>query len=71
MGERTRELTVLIFGDVGVFILSLWLTLLLRYLTIPSFELFSAHLGPFIILAFVCLFVFYIAGFYDKLFRNF
>ncbi len=66
MGERTRELTVLIFGDVGVFILSLWLTLLLRYLTIPSFELFSAHLGPFIILSTVWLFVFYIAGFYDK-----
>ena len=66
MGERTRELTVLILGDVSVFILSLWLTLLLRYLAIPSFELFMVHLGPFLILSTTGLFIFYIAGLYDK-----
>jgi lipopolysaccharide/colanic/teichoic acid biosynthesis glycosyltransferase len=66
MGDRTRELTVLILGDVGVFFLSLWLTLFLRYLSIPSWELFVVHLWPFTILATAWLFVFYIAGLYDK-----
>ena len=66
MGERTRELTVLIIGDVSVFIISLWLTLLLRYFSIPSFELFVEHLVPFLLLSAAWLFVFYIAGLYDK-----
>lgn len=66
MGERTRELTVLILGDVSVFILSLWLTLFLRYLSIPSLDLFLVHLAPFSMLTGAWLFVFYIAGLYDK-----
>ena len=66
MGERTRELSVLILGDVSVFILSLWLTLFLRYLSIPSYELFVDHLVPFLLLSAAWLFVFYIAGLYDK-----
>ncbi len=66
MGERTRELTLLILGDVSVFIVSLWLTLFVRYLAIPSLSFFGDHLGPFIILSAVWLFVFYLAGLYDK-----
>jgi lipopolysaccharide/colanic/teichoic acid biosynthesis glycosyltransferase len=66
MGDRTRELSVLIIGDVAVFISALWLTLLVRYLSIPSFELFFDHLGPFIILSTVWIFIFYIGGMYDK-----
>ena len=66
MGERTRELTVLILGDISVFILSLWVTLLVRYLSLPSWENFSNHLGPFLILSTVWIFIFYIAGLYDK-----
>ncbi len=66
MGERTRELTVLILGDIAVFIVSLWLTLLFRYLAIPSWEKFGEHLGPFLLLSTVWLFVFYMAGLYDK-----
>lgn len=66
MGERTRELTLLILGDVGFFILALWLTLLVRYFSFPSFTLFYSHIGPFLILSAVWLFVFYIAGLYDK-----
>lgn len=66
MGERTRELALLIFGDVTIFILSLWLTLLFRYVSIPSWGLFSDHLGPFLLLSTIWLFVFYIAGLYDK-----
>lgn len=66
MGERTRELTVLILGDISVFILSLWVTLAVRYLSLPSWELFADHLGPFLILSTVWIFIFYIAGLYDK-----
>jgi lipopolysaccharide/colanic/teichoic acid biosynthesis glycosyltransferase len=66
MGERTRELTVLILGDISVFILSLWVTLLVRYLSLPSWENFSNHLGPFLILSTVWIFIFYMAGLYDK-----
>lgn len=66
MGERTRELTILILGDVSVFIISLWLTLFLRYLSIPSLDLFLVHLVPFMLLTGAWLFVFYIAGLYDK-----
>lgn len=66
MGERTRELALLIIGDILFFVVALWLMLLVRYLSIPSTELFSDHLGPFLTLSAVWLFVFYIAGLYDK-----
>ncbi len=66
MGERVRELTVLIIGDIVAIVLALWLTLFFRYLSIPSWELFFNHLGPFLILSTVWLFIFYIAGLYDK-----
>ena len=66
MGERTRELTLLILGDIFFFILALWLTLTFRYLSFPDSETFVNHLGPFLILSTVWLFVFYIAGLYDK-----
>lgn len=66
MGERVRELTVLITGDIVAIVLALWLTLFFRYLSIPSWELFLDHLGPFLILSTVWLFIFYIAGLYDK-----
>jgi lipopolysaccharide/colanic/teichoic acid biosynthesis glycosyltransferase len=66
MGERTRELTVLILGDIIAFILALWFTLLVRYVSIPSGELFYGHLGPFLIISTVWLFIFFVAGLYDK-----
>jgi lipopolysaccharide/colanic/teichoic acid biosynthesis glycosyltransferase len=66
MGERTRELSLLIFGDILFFVVGLWLTLLVRYLDIPGYELFADHLGPFLVLSTAWLFIFYIAGLYDK-----
>ncbi len=66
MGERTRELLILLAGDIGFFVLALWLTLTVRYLSFPSWELFGDHLGPFLILSTVWLAIFYIAGLYDK-----
>lgn len=66
MGERSRELLVLISGDIVIFLVSLWLTLLLRYLSIPSTDLLFNHLGPFLLLSSIWLLIFYMAGLYDK-----
>ncbi len=66
MGERTRELLILVGGDMLVFFTALWLTLLIRYLEWPSFELFSVHFWPFFVLSSIWLFIYYIGGLYDK-----
>lgn len=66
MGERARELWLLVGGDSLFFIIALWLTLFLRYLSIPDVDLFVVHFGPFFIISIVWLFIFYIAGLYDK-----
>lgn len=66
MGERTRELLILIAGDAVCFVSALWLTLLVRYAALPSEELLKSHLGPFLILTGVWIGTFYIAGLYDK-----
>lgn len=66
MGERSRELLVLITGDIVCFVISLYLTLLIRYLELPSVALLEAHVGPFLALSGVWLFIFYVAGLYDK-----
>lgn len=66
MGERTRELFILVLGDVICFSVALWLTLLVRYLEWPGSERLDAHFAPFLTLSAIWLFVFYIAGLYDK-----
>ena len=66
MGERTRELFILIAGDIFFFVAALWLTLTVRYLAIPDYQLFAVHVGPFLTISAVWIFVFYIAGLYDK-----
>jgi lipopolysaccharide/colanic/teichoic acid biosynthesis glycosyltransferase len=66
MGERTRELMVLILGDLFVFLSALWITLAVRYLAIPSTEQLSNHFGPFLLLSGIWLVTFYIGGLYDK-----
>lgn len=66
MGERTRELLILIIGDTICFVTAVWLTLFVRYLEWPSVENVNAHLGPFLILTAVWLFLFFSAGLYDK-----
>lgn len=66
MGERTRELILLVIGDILCFNVALWLTLFVRYLQIPGGELLSSHLGPFFVLSGVWIFIFYISGLYDK-----
>lgn len=66
MGERARELWILVCGDSLFFVIALWLTLFLRYLSVPDADLFAIHVGPFLIISLVWLFIFYIAGLYDK-----
>ncbi len=64
---------LLFFGDLGVFCLSLWLTLLARYGGLPAEEIREAYFGAFGFLFAVWLLVFYMAGLYGKrvlLFRS-
>lgn len=58
--------TFLIFlGDVAMFYGALWLTLLVRYLDLPSVEQFLQHAGPFTYLFAMWVVVFYIASLYE------
>ena len=66
MGERSRELLILVLGDIIIFVVTLWLTLLVRYFEIPTAERLNDHYGPFLLLTGVWLFIYYIAGLYDK-----
>lgn len=61
-----REYAVLLIGDVVVFIASLWLTLTIRYLEIPTSNLFEQHLVPFSVLFVVWIAVFFLAGLYGR-----
>ena len=66
MGERLRELLILITGDVFVFNFALWCTLLVRYFEVPSVALLKLHLPPFLTLTAIWVLVFFALGLYDK-----
>src|SRR5690349_16940999 len=57
---------VLFFGDLSVFLLSLWLSLFLRTFSTPSQDLFITHLIPFSALFAVWILIFYISGLYER-----
>lgn len=57
---------ILAAGDIVIFIAALWLTLVLRYGSIPHKSVFYAHLAPFSLLFVLWLLVFFIAGLYEK-----
>lgn len=61
-----RAATLLFFGDIGIFAISLFVTLLLRYGTGFDFAIFQLHIGPFTLLFFIWALVFYISGLYGK-----
>ncbi len=65
-GFHRNEPILLFLGDVVAFLLSLWLTLFIRYWTIPSATLFLTLLTPFAILFFVWAIIFFISGLYEK-----
>jgi exopolysaccharide biosynthesis polyprenyl glycosylphosphotransferase len=56
---------ILVLGDILIFYLSLFLTLILRY-KIFVFEKFSGHFLPFTLILILWILVFYIAGIYEK-----
>jgi len=61
-----KEPLILLLGDIGSFVLALWLSLFIRNLEVPSQDLFLIHLLPFGLLFIVWIFVFYISGLYEK-----
>lgn len=64
--SNKRESLILFLGDISVFVVSLWVTLLIRYGKAPSIELFQSHLTPFSIIFALWALVFFIAGLYEK-----
>lgn len=63
---NNREFNILFLGDIVFFGFSLWLSLLLRNLSIPSIDIFLKHIVPFGVLLLLWLLVFYSAGLYEK-----
>lgn len=57
---------MLLFGDIFFFILALWLTLVIRYTSLPDTTLFYNHIIPFSFLFAVWVIIFFISGLYDK-----
>ena len=66
MAFDRRETAILLIGDFLILAASLWVALLLRNLAIPSFGYFEQNLIPFLPVFLLSLFVFYIAGLYEK-----
>ena len=61
-----RDPFVLLVGDVVTFVLALWVTLAIRSFELPSLDLFLQHLAPFSILFIAWVFVFMLAGLYNR-----
>lgn len=61
-----KEPVLLFIGDICILILSLVLTLTIRYGSVPSYLNFERHLIPFSILFMAFLLVNFIAGLYEK-----
>jgi exopolysaccharide biosynthesis polyprenyl glycosylphosphotransferase len=56
----------LFLGDVFFFLIALWVSLYIRYFSLPSVDLLESHVPPFALLFLVWIIVFFIAGLYDK-----
>ncbi|MDO8604518.1 MAG: sugar transferase [bacterium] len=61
-----REPIILFLGDLMAFSIALWLALLVRYGAIPSSGLLAQHWAPFSVLFLLWVFVFFVAGLYEK-----
>ncbi len=64
--SNKKESLTLLFGDIVFFLVALWLTLLVRYFSVPNSELWFAHIVPFSLVFAMWVFVFFIAGLYEK-----
>ncbi len=63
---RKRELTILLFGDISLFALSLYTSLVIRNGELPSQYLLNLHYLPFSFLFLVSVAIFFISGLYDN-----
>jgi exopolysaccharide biosynthesis polyprenyl glycosylphosphotransferase len=61
-----KEPLILFLGDIAVFFSVLWVTLFIRYSSVPESSLFFSHLVPFSAVIILWIFVFFIAGLYEK-----
>lgn len=66
MPAARRETIILLLGDVLLFIVSLWLALLARNFTAPSYSYYLEHLRGFVFVYAASLLVFFIAGLYEQ-----
>lgn len=64
--SNRKEAFVLLTGDIIFFLIALWFTLFVRYFGVPSMELWVSHITPFSIVFVMWIFVFFIAGLYEK-----
>ena len=62
-----KETFVLVLGDLIALFLALWLSLLLRYGTVPNGSVLSLHISIFSVIFILWIIVYSIAGLYDKL----
>lgn len=65
IGDK-KEPFVLFAGDIVSLALSFWLALAIRYVEVPSFEMIKAHALPLAALSICWIFVFFIAGLYER-----
>lgn len=61
-----KEQFILFVGDLVSLAASFWLALAIRYAEIPSFANIKAHAVPLAILSVLWIFVFFIAGLYER-----
>jgi exopolysaccharide biosynthesis polyprenyl glycosylphosphotransferase len=60
------ESVSMVLGDIAVFVISLWLSLLARYIDFPTGPLFMAHLDAFIPVFALWLCLYVLGGLYDR-----
>lgn len=63
---RIQEPIFLFIGDIFFWTIALWGTLFVRYVELPTYNLFVTHLAPFSIIFLIWVFVFFIFDLYKK-----
>lgn len=61
-----RERSILFIGDILSFAVAFWCALVIRYAEFPSLLLLEAYLLPLSVLFLIWIFVFFIAGLYER-----
>ncbi len=61
-----KRVSLLFVGDFVVLLVSLWLTLLVRYASAPTAVMLYQHFAAFLPLLLIWVLVFFISGLYEK-----